>query len=387
LGRLKETTLNLSLLLTGLVAGALVVEAATRLLSLRLLDLSHPDVVFDPEIGWVQREGRTSLRKNEDNEEVAVEGTSLGIRKPSRAYRSQDVDNILVIGDSFTAGTQLPFDDTFPARLEVLLRERLPRVQVINAGVDGYDLAQGYHLARRLWNSFRPRALLVAVYLGNDLIDYVADGFARPPWQPQSPKSWLREHSYCYHVLSGATRKWRKAALTPAPGGGGEWVPKSIPEATRLMPEQVESIRRQFASTDLLPVLKGGAESRRRLGLTQRALKAFAVLASPRCATLVVVLVPTKQQVIPSQRAEWEELHGLSDAQAFAAQTELTHWAAEQGIPCVDATHALSEADRPERLFWRVDLHLSREGQRVVAETLAAPLELSLEAPRPCSAP
>jgi acyl-CoA thioesterase-1 len=57
---------------------------------------------------------------------------------------------IVALGDSLTAGYQLPQADAFPVQLEKALRARGANVKVINAGVSGDTAADG--LARLDWS-------------------------------------------------------------------------------------------------------------------------------------------------------------------------------------------------------------------------------------------
>jgi acyl-CoA thioesterase-1 len=57
---------------------------------------------------------------------------------------------IVALGDSLTAGYELPAEAAFPARLARALIAQTPAVQVLNAGVSGDTAAQG--LARLDWS-------------------------------------------------------------------------------------------------------------------------------------------------------------------------------------------------------------------------------------------
>lgn len=57
---------------------------------------------------------------------------------------------IVALGDSLTAGWNLPAKDAFPAQLEAALRARGKEISVINAGVSGDTVASG--LARVDWS-------------------------------------------------------------------------------------------------------------------------------------------------------------------------------------------------------------------------------------------
>ena len=79
-----------------------------------------------------------------------------------------DPVKILALGDSLTAGYNLPADAAFPAQLEKALREKGLQATVINAGVSGDTTAGG--LARLDWAlADKPSHALVALG-ANDML-------------------------------------------------------------------------------------------------------------------------------------------------------------------------------------------------------------------------
>jgi hypothetical protein len=380
-GPYRESLLRLLPLAMGTGIALLGAEGATRLMAPRLFHLSSETHRFDPELRWVQQRGLTLTRRNEAGETVEVRGDRLGIREPPRPYRT-DATSVLVAGDSFAAGTQVSYDQTWTARLGEALRRTRPDVQVINAGVDGYDLSQSYRMVERLWPLFRPRHLVVSVFVGNDLINYEEQAAARPPWKAGTPWSWLQEHSYLFHLVRAAGRRFEpdetaeEASLRNNPLAA--WIPRSIPTFARLEPNERKGLRRQFAAPDLLPVVRGGPDAESRLRATGRMLAAFQQLARERRASLSILLIPTKQQVIPTQRAEWMELHGLSEAQVFSPQRALALWAERHQVALVDLTPALLERKDVEDLYWPVNQHMSAAGHGVTSEVLRPTVERAL---------
>jgi hypothetical protein len=354
--------------LVSTVVGLLLCEAATRLLADRVLSLSHPAVRFDPALGWVQRAGETGVRKNEAGASVAIVGSPLGIRQPPRPYETVGRDTVLALGDSFTAGTQVAFEETWTARLEAMLRRGHGALQVVNAGVDRYDLTQQYRLAERLGRLFRPAGIVVALYVGNDLADYDRAAGARQPWEPGGPAVWIREHSYLYHFVAGALGPPRRVAQEePSPVEG--WSPRSVAGFPQMRPDQQARIRGQFAAGDVLPVWRGGAEAERRLVAAERVLDGFVALAGAGRLTLVVL--PMKQEVIPEQRAELLALHRLTEEDLARPRLRLRDWASRRGVAFVDAGTALGAHPRPTELYWAVDSHMTPAGHVVVAEAVA----------------
>ncbi len=373
----RERAFRALLLLFGLLAGALLAESAVRLLQRRLFSLDSLSHRFDPELGWVQARGVTMRRRNEAGMAVAVEGSALGIRRAPVEYRT-DVPSVLVVGDSFTAGTQVPFGETWVAQLQQGLKARGLGCQLVNAGVDGYDLSQSYRMARRLWPHFHPRHLVLALFVGNDLVDYDNEASARPPWVPGSPRTWLREHSFLYRLLAAKLQPRplpADEAVAPLPDVG-----RSVPGFAQLTPTQRRSLQRQFAAAELLPVLQGSEEGRRRLRASERLIAAARDLTRETGAGFTLILIPTKQQVVPGQRAEWTALHGLTQEQALAPQRELGRWSQQNDVPCVDPLEAMTTAPFPERLYWTANMHLTPEGHAAVARAALPPLEAQLRA-------
>lgn len=84
---------------------------------------------------------------------------------------------ILALGDSLTAGYNLPADASFPAQLEKALREKGVQAAVINAGVSGDTTAGG--LARLDWAlADKPTHALVALG-ANDMLRGLSPDQAR----------------------------------------------------------------------------------------------------------------------------------------------------------------------------------------------------------------
>lgn len=87
--------------------------------------------------------------------------------KPAGAIR------ILVIGDSFTAGAEVPARDTYPKVLERRLRKRPGggRYEVFNLGVRAYGTLQEIRLLETRGLSYQPDVVILQAYAVNDLYE------------------------------------------------------------------------------------------------------------------------------------------------------------------------------------------------------------------------
>jgi hypothetical protein len=96
---------------------------------------------------------------------------------------------IVVLGDSYTVGGQVPYELTFPAQLEQELHNRgYSSLRVINAGVGGYTTFNEAGLLRENLDWLRPDLVIVAVFVGNDVAENVMATVAGYVVDPTHPK-------------------------------------------------------------------------------------------------------------------------------------------------------------------------------------------------------
>jgi hypothetical protein len=105
---------------------------------------------YDPELGWtIMPNGRSELYR----------ANGQGIRSDSdyAALPPPGVLRIAAFGDSFTHGTDVSNEDTWPAIVEDLS----PQTEALNFGVGAYGLDQALLRYRRDGRTFRPHVVLI----------------------------------------------------------------------------------------------------------------------------------------------------------------------------------------------------------------------------------
>lgn len=113
-----------------------------------------------------------------------VQTNSVGLRNVEEP--SPSAFRILALGDSQTFGPYLANEDTWPAWAENALRTRLGSpggLQVLNAGIAGYTIADELAYLKEKGVAFRPDLVVLAVF-ENDLTDLKLEGkeqFRRKP--------------------------------------------------------------------------------------------------------------------------------------------------------------------------------------------------------------
>ncbi|SIQ41229.1 Lysophospholipase L1 [Aromatoleum tolulyticum] len=132
-----------------------------------------------------ERTGLKLLRPNRvfPGKDVEIRTNSLGLRSPEvLPQREPGSLRVAVIGASTVMGELAQRNEaTFPALLGERLRARYPqrKVEVVNAGISGYRLADQRRMLADIVLPLKPD--LVIVYPGfNDFADYCRDGASAP---------------------------------------------------------------------------------------------------------------------------------------------------------------------------------------------------------------
>jgi lysophospholipase L1-like esterase len=119
----------------------------------------------DPDTGYrIKPAGRGRHASGAD-----MAASSQGLRNREIGRKGGRDFRILVLGDSFTAGSSVERDQAYPQVLEGLLARQAKRpVEVINAGVGGWDPFQYAQYFARDGFRFEPDLVVVGFFVGND---------------------------------------------------------------------------------------------------------------------------------------------------------------------------------------------------------------------------
>jgi lysophospholipase L1-like esterase len=164
--RLKK----LSLLLAGCGVGFLLIEVAYRLVDpfpyyppWQINVTEHGNLSqYDAELGWKGVPNARELFVTH-NARVWLEHNGLGFRDIPAEDRSPDKPALVFLGDSFTWGFEVAFDDMFVN----LIRRELDGREVFNLAHRGYGTDQSLLTFRR-WREARPLDRVVLMFSEND---------------------------------------------------------------------------------------------------------------------------------------------------------------------------------------------------------------------------
>lgn len=429
-----------------LVFVAAVVEIALRVADLRASNLAalqcvgsatslqnqYGLYVLDANAGYVMRPG-TCVRLKTSEYDGILRTNSRGMVGPDVAAtlaKAPGEFRIVVLGDSYTVGGQVPYEQTFPAVLERDLQAAgYANVRVINAGVGGYTTFNESRLLAEDLDWMKPDLVVLAAFLGNDVSENVLATAAGYRIAPEHPKgmTWgtnaqalVDDSGFWFprnHQSGGPTppRPWDPGQPLPTPVGNqpsnavsgtdGPRPPAGLRQTARAVWDTLRS--RSLLLGDLFgvpvdpsvstaPGTAPRAQEQERLNLTSFewtilrdiphtywldvAWPLFgSYLADARDASassgapLVLVGIPDPAQVVDDMHARTMENFRFTDAEVdwLRPQRDLAAVASADQVPELDLLSQFQSMPNRADLFLRIDTHFTAYGHAVTADAIA----------------
>lgn len=127
--------------------------------------IQNKTFIKDDLLLWKLRPSQTFTKKYfHDRFSGIYEINSFGLRGDNFALeKKKGAFRVICLGDSITFGWRVDHKDTYPKKLEEILKVNFPEkdIEVINAGVVGYSSLQGLHFLERDILKFNPDILIV----------------------------------------------------------------------------------------------------------------------------------------------------------------------------------------------------------------------------------
>ena len=159
---------NLALASFSLLFTLAMLEGATRVMKLGTGGFWEPHKL----LGWRNIAGASGWESCYGECRVYVTINSLGLHDREIPYeKPEGVQRIFFLGDSITAGMQVPLEDTFVKQLESHLAASLPHQswEVINGAVNGYGTDNELLFYRLEGVKYDPDIVILSIYLANDI--------------------------------------------------------------------------------------------------------------------------------------------------------------------------------------------------------------------------
>lgn len=299
--------------------------------------------VEDSVLGHRYRPGTRAVQRTPEftaEYQIDADGRRAGVQHPdSLGVR------VLVLGDSFAFGVGVAPADVWTSVLVRSLAARGLRVDLVNAGVEAYDTRSEAHYLFELAPVVRPDIVLLA-FLANDV-------YTNRPLDQAPRRSSDQQRGRGFELHSVA---WAKRVVMQS-----DWLYTVLFLVTP---------RKEYYAT---PVTGHVTEQ---LGVTRDLMGAMESYCRERGMDFAVVSIPQQFGVIAT--ADGYRFRGV-DPELIDAN--LVGLARERGFPWIAMLRPLADAYREtgRDAYYRVDGHLTVEGNRLVGEGVAEGLAPIIE--------
>ncbi len=308
--------------------------------------------VADDRLGWTVGRSRRSA-------DGLYASSAEGIRsdRPGVVYAARSVSyRIALVGDSFTFGLQVPFEESWGSRLEDSLGSD---VQILNFGVDGYGVDQSYLRYARDVRQWHP-SLVVMGFINHDLYRTLAvyPFVSFPQWGLPFAKPRLLVHGHHLEVIN-----------TPLPPPDGLLTRSSVADLPFIEYDrgyhpdewQPRWFHRSYLGRFLTSRFPWGREDlpdqseHAIVSINSEVITAFAKMADAEGSLPLVLYLPTRSDLGGERRDSKEELLGILRARAIRFE---------------DLTSCLGTEQNAAALFLQGSSHYSAQGNTKVARCM-----------------
>jgi lysophospholipase L1-like esterase len=367
--RLRAIAANLALVVVAIALTLGLCEVAVRFVAPQQLVVARRDVWRPVEtFGWMHQPNvRTTLNTGERPVDFLTDdqGFRIGRRPPAQPKKK-----ILLLGDSFAAAMQVPYEQSIPGLLEARIPRQLngDAVVVRNTGVNGYSPSHYLLWERRELSRERYDLVLVMMYLGNDILDTRTDRYELFQQTTLHDFRWPRSAT-CSEVGKGV--------LYPI----NDYL-KQHSHLFILAKNQSRTLLMRLGLTYLYvpeEILKSNAD-KPRWQVTADVMRDIDTLGRSHGVPVLFVLIPGNYEVEPDVFRQYLKGFDIDSTSGDLEQPNrlLASRLAPFSLRTIDLLQPLREqAAKGKRLYGRVDVHFSPEGHDAVTRMIE-PVVVSL---------
>jgi len=357
--KLKRFTFNLSLALLTILVFFVVFEAVIRIFAPQDLMIELRNYVEKDKLCGFKLKRNYKSRWRWHEFDIWVKTNSHGLRSPEIRPKRKDTTRILCIGDSFTMGHGVNERNSYPRQLEDILNKysEEKKYEVINAGVINYNIENYLLYFKHYGLKLEPDIIIIGLFIGNDLktrnnnIITIKEKTAIR--KLHRFKVFLGEHVQSYIFIRNRIKRSYRLHLLFAKIG--------------LMPyPSPPNIINIFNKNNTDEEFKTNFDK----------IEEIIQIASNNHIKIILLLIPDSIQVYPKI---WERLLGdfklSKELFDLKKPNSLIKRRFETVISIIDPLNALRKNSN-KQLYYKIDRHLTREGHRVIAESIVKSLKI-----------
>ena len=312
-------------------------------------------MLADKELGFVLAPNALNIHYNREfypDYKIEYRVNQQGFRDAGIYDRSRPLGTvrILLLGDSFTFGVGNQYSKIWPVVMEKSLKKRGYDVEIIKAGVFGYDTRQEVKYLKKLYSRYRPNFVAIN-FMFNDLFTNMP--LARTQEEERERNIHARELLSKY---TDAKASWLHVLA---------WAKKVILSNDYLYSNLYMLTKRgQYFDP-------GSEQLQDKIAITKQLFMDGLSYLAETPTKLMVLSIPQNFQVVNTKK----------NVDVDYLDNEMSKFAEENGFDWVPARGVLKDAyvETENDLYFRLDGHLNNFGNRVVGEYFARELEKILQ--------
>ncbi len=293
----------------------------------------------DSVLGHSNRPGSlTTVKTPEFFVEYGISDEGFRDRENHTKPKTPGVTRILLLGDSFTFGDGVQYEEIWPVIFEEKLADNGFEAEVIKAGIPAYDTTKEVLLLERLFPKYEPD-IVVLVFLPNDLFTNtpISEGSVRTNDKTVRTKN---EKSSTFNLLT----LYKRILIS------SDWVYSKLYSITG---------RSEYFRSKPTSIFND------QLAITKDLLLRAAKYCEKRDAELMVLSIPQQFQVLYKANS-----YQFENTDVDIIDDELGAFAKENGFTWISVLDVLADYSNKENtdLYYRLDGHLNSIGNNVVGE-------------------
>jgi lysophospholipase L1-like esterase len=299
-------------------------------------------------LGWCLTKNFKGIVKTIEFE-TRVDINSEGFRDYEYTENKKDgIYRIVGLGDSFTFGFGVPFEDTYLRVLEKKLNQSScgqKRYEIIKTGVPGYCLLQEFLFFKEKGIHYNPDLVLIGFDINDHIdsiepFDTVYDGFLIKRDSLKSPL--LKERIFIYNNL----------------------------QSIYLFSKTLRIIKNKLFKTKEMKILSDEKVREKyknqALSITKRILKEMKELCEERGIDLFLFFIPHKSQIHPDIQKPIAYSYYFENLESFLAEV-----CKREKIAYINMLPDFKRASEQGRqLYFNIDGHWNSEGHRLASELI-----------------
>jgi lysophospholipase L1-like esterase len=310
---------------------------------------------------------------------------SQGFRDHERKMeRMTDAPRVVALGDSFTWGAGVTYDEAFVTVLERALQKRMPGAEIVNLGVPAWGPHEEKHLLETYGIRFRPDLVLLNFFVGNDIQNKRGDDVHLPgillvagqSYYVHSNGNWIHdtigpERWYLYHDLNFVVRVGMAMVLKRL---------ETQDQSTGVPLASFATYLKGIHERSDIYLGRDTVYFAHHWNRTQAVLEAMRDFLRDRQIGFLLVVIPDPLQLDQEVQTKYLAAFGQSAGgyDFEKPQRLLQGWAATHGVQMVDLLPAFKRHGVVKDLYFTNDVHLSAPGHAFAAKAILPSLEKAL---------